>query len=150
MRPLTSSLLSLPPLLLLQLPLLPAPPAPLRLAQRPLLLRLLLLPPLSHKQLCGPKFIDPIFGSLFPFFVIALGLADYGLDFFLLPCIFLCIYYAPVFQFSAPAFFYSSYVYDEQKFHEVLGSLTVWILYMAQVLTIGVYCSLGYLSNFEL
>lgn len=46
--------------------------------------------------------------------------------------------------------FYSSFVYDEQKFHEVLGSLTVWILYMAQVLTIGVHCSLGYLSLFEL
>ncbi|KAE8165849.1 hypothetical protein BDV40DRAFT_257755 [Aspergillus tamarii] len=149
MRPLTSSLLSLPPLLL-QLPLLPAPPAPPRLAQRPPLLRLLLLPPLSHKQLCGSKLFDPMFESLFPFFVIVLGLADYDLDFFLLPCIFLCIYYAPVFQFSAPAFYYSSYVYDEQKFHEVLGSLTVRILYMAQVLTIGVYCSLGYLSNFEL
>jgi hypothetical protein len=55
-----------------------------------------------------------------------------------------------VLQLSAPAFFISSYVYDEQKFHEVLGSFTAWILYMAQVLTIGVYCSLDHLPHFEL
>lgn len=45
-----------------------------------------------------------------------------------------------MFQVSAPAFFYSYYVYDEQKsFTMSKVPFTAWILYTAQVLMIGVY-----------